>query len=122
MAKACSLTCRPSTLVPESELSHRLEGHHGLVPKLSHHSGKTMKTEERNNRVATLKIIKKLISKIIKMFFSGVKRNGVLPLMMSVVAKQRGMMAEAVPEACLQAQAMPTSRRLEELRHQQRGF
>ena len=55
------------------------------------------------------------------MFFSGVKRNGVLPLMMSVVAKQRGMMAEAVPEACLQAQAMPTSRRLEELRHQQRG-
>ena len=30
-------------------------------------------------------------------------------------------MAKAVPEACLQAQAMPAARRLEELRHQQRG-
>ena len=30
-------------------------------------------------------------------------------------------MAKAVPEACLQAQAMSAARRLEELRHQQRG-
>ena len=30
-------------------------------------------------------------------------------------------MAKAVPEACSQAQAMPAARRLEELRHQQRG-
>ena len=34
------LTCCPSAFVPESELSHNVEAHHGLVPKLVHHEWK----------------------------------------------------------------------------------
>ena len=41
MAEAFGLPCCPCSLVPESELSHRYQVHHRLVPKLSHHRGKT---------------------------------------------------------------------------------
>ena len=44
MAKVFDLTCWPVTIVPESELSHTTTVHHGFVPKLSHHGGKTIKT------------------------------------------------------------------------------
>ena len=41
MATAFGLMCCPSTLVPESTLSHIVEAHPGLVPKPCHHRGKT---------------------------------------------------------------------------------
>jgi len=40
MAETCGLSCWPSSLAPESKLSHNLEFHPGLVPRLSHHRGK----------------------------------------------------------------------------------
>ena len=42
MASAFGLMCCPSTLVPESMLSHIAEAHHGLVPKPCHRRGKTI--------------------------------------------------------------------------------
>ena len=40
MTTVFDLTCCPSPFVPESELSHNVEAHHGLVPKLGHHEWK----------------------------------------------------------------------------------
>ena len=40
MTPVFDLTCCPSPFVPESELSHNVEAHHGLVPKLGHHEWK----------------------------------------------------------------------------------
>ncbi|WP_155808347.1 hypothetical protein [Xylanibacter brevis] len=40
MTTVFDLTCCPSAFVPESELSHNVEAHHGLVPKLGHHEWK----------------------------------------------------------------------------------
>ena len=40
-ALAYGLTSYPSSLVPKSELLHRLEVQYGFVPKLSRHRGKT---------------------------------------------------------------------------------
>ena len=48
MAEAYGLTYCPSSLVPESKLSHNVEAHHRLVPKLIHHGGE-------NNRPSDLK-------------------------------------------------------------------
>ena len=42
MTPVFDLTCCPSPFVPESELSHNVEAHHGLVPKPSHHGGKNI--------------------------------------------------------------------------------
>ena len=39
-AETCGLSCWPSSLAPESKLSHNLEFHPDLVPRLSHHRGK----------------------------------------------------------------------------------
>ena len=55
-------------------------------------------------------------------FFSGTKWNGVFPLMMSLVAKQRVMMAGLVRELAHRHRAVTAARMLEEQRHQQRGF
>ena len=43
MAELFELLCCPSSNAPESELSRRLEAHHGFVPKLNHLSGKNQK-------------------------------------------------------------------------------
>ena len=37
MTLVFDLTYCPSPFVPESEFSHNVEAHHGLVPKLGHH-------------------------------------------------------------------------------------
>ena len=39
--EAYGLTCRPSGLAFKSQLLRRPKDHHGFVPKLSHHGGKT---------------------------------------------------------------------------------
>ena len=43
MAELFELLCCPSSHAPESELSCRLEAHHGFVPNISHLSGKNIK-------------------------------------------------------------------------------
>ena len=48
MSEAFGLTCWPCSLVPESELSHRYQAHPCLVPKLSHHRGKTPRFALKN--------------------------------------------------------------------------
>ena len=55
-------------------------------------------------------------------FFSEAQRNGVFPLMMSLVAKQRVLMAGLVRELARRHRAVTAARMLEEQRHQQRGF
>ena len=44
-AERDALSYWPITIVPESKLSHMATIHYGFVPKLSHHGGKTEKTE-----------------------------------------------------------------------------
>ena len=48
MAETFGLTSCPSGLVPESKLSHNLEFHPGLVPRLSHHRGKNSENREQS--------------------------------------------------------------------------
>ena len=48
MAGSVALSYWPITIVPESKLSHMATVHYGFVPKLSHHGGKTVKTERRS--------------------------------------------------------------------------
>ena len=55
-------------------------------------------------------------------FFSGAKRNGVFPLEMSYVAKQRVMMSGLVWELAHGHRAMTSALMLEEQRHWKRGF
>ena len=49
MAESDALSYWPVTIVPESKLSHMATVHYGFVPKLSHHGGKTEKTEQKPN-------------------------------------------------------------------------
>ena len=55
-------------------------------------------------------------------FFSEAKRNGVFPLMMSIVAEQRVLLAGLVRELAHRHRAVTVAQMLEEQRHQQRGF
>ena len=56
MAKVFDLTCWPVTIVPESELSHTTTVHHGFVPKLSHHGGKTPLSLKNHSSLVYLKV------------------------------------------------------------------
>ena len=47
MTPVFDLTCCPSPFVPESELSHNVEAHHGLIPKPGHHGGKNIAYAEK---------------------------------------------------------------------------
>ena len=53
-AETCGLSCWPSSLAPESKLSHNLEFHPDLVPRLSHHRGKNTGFSSLKNRCANL--------------------------------------------------------------------
>ena len=52
MAEACGLLCCPCTFVPESELSHTVQAHHSLVPKLSHHEWKNLGFSSLKNMIS----------------------------------------------------------------------
>ena len=49
MAEACGWASCTSYLVPESKLSHNSEAQYGLVPRLSHHGGKTTRFALKNS-------------------------------------------------------------------------
>ena len=42
MTMVFDLSCCSSAFVAESELSHNVEAHHGLIPKPVHHGGKNI--------------------------------------------------------------------------------
>ena len=124
MASASGLTSCSFRLVLESKLSHSLEVQYGLVPKLSHHGGKNhrpagSKTKSDSSREYH---IHRFVNTVRSRFFSETKWNGVFPLRMFSVAKQRVVMAGLVLRACTQAQSHGISAMLEEQKHQQRGF
>ena len=53
MAELFELLCCPSSHAPESELSRKLEAHHGFVPKISHRSGKNIKNLSGCNQMVS---------------------------------------------------------------------
>ena len=118
MSEAYGPTCCSFGLVPESKLSHHPKDQYGFVPKLSHHGGKYIalrakKTCVTNNSTIIAKGLGFSVERSETMF---------LPRMMSYVAQQQVMMAGLVQELALKHKAMIAARKLNELRHQQRGF
>ena len=109
-AVAFGPTSCPSGLVLKSELLHNPEAQYGFVPKHSRHGGKNI----------ALRAEKPFYS--MRSFFSGAQRNGVFASddVLRCEAMCGDVMAGA--GACSLAQAMTAAQRLEELRHQQRGF
>ena len=110
MAVAFGPTSCPSGLMPESKLSHNPEAQYGFVPKHSHHGGKNIAPRAEKPFIA------------VRSYFSGAQRNGVFAS--DDVLRCVAMCGDVVTcaGACSQAQAMTATQRLEELRHQQRGF
>ena len=53
MAESDALSYWPVTIVPESKLSHMVTAHYGLVPRLSHHSGKNLRFALKNQILKT---------------------------------------------------------------------
>ena len=106
MAEAYSLSVCPSSLALESKLSRNLESHTGLVPRLSHHEWQKPKKQSIPYEYTVYR-------KCFLLF---------LPLMMSLVAKQRVMMSGLVRELAHRHKAMTSAPKREAQRHQQRGF
>ena len=125
MAEAYGLTPCTSGLASESKLSCSPKVQFGFVPNHSHHGGKTSRFALKNlfeSKASNLTIVADVALWTENWFFSGAKRNGVFPLVMSSVAQQRGMMAGHVQELALKHNAMTADQKLAELRQQQRGF
>ena len=111
MTPVFDLTCCPSAFVPESELSHNVEAHHGLVPKLGHHEWKNP-ASLKNHSFQYIAVI------------GGVGAAGFLGFSSEDVfsCAATSDVVRACAGACSQAQSHDSSTGLEELKHQQRGF
>ena len=111
MTTVFDLTCCPSAFVPESELSHNVEAHHGLVPKLGHHKWKNP-ASLKNHSFQYVAVI------------GGVGAAGFLGFSSEDVfsCAATSDVVRAYAGACSQAQSHDSSTGLEELKHQQRGF
>lgn len=109
-AVAFGPTSCPSGLVLKSELLHSPEAQYGFVPKHSRHGGKNI----------ALRAEKPFYS--MRSFFSGAQRNGVFAS--DDVLRCEAMCGDVVAGAgaCSQAPSHDIDTKLEELRHQQRGF
>ena len=99
-AERDALSYRPVTIVPESKLSHMATNHYGFVPKLSHYEWKNLGFSSLKN-----------ISSMRSCFSVERKRNGVFPLMMYLVAKQRVMRSGLVREHAHRHKAMMSARK-----------
>ena len=110
MTPVFDLTCCPSPFVPESELSHNVEAHHGLVPKLGHHEWKNP-ASLKNHSFQYIAVMSGCAAG-----FLGFSSEDVF----SCAATSDVVRACAGP--CSQAQSHDSSTGLEELKHQQRGF
>ena len=110
MTTVFDLTCCPSAFVPESELSHNVEAHHGLVPKLGHHEWKNP-ASLKNHSFQYIAVMSGCAAG-----FLGFSSEDVF----SCAATSD--VVRACAGACSQAQSHDSSTGLEELKHQQRGF
>lgn len=110
MTTVFDLTCCPSAFVPESELSHNVEAHHGLVPKLGHHEWKNP-ASLKNHSFQYIAVMSGCAAG-----FLGISSEDVF----SCAATSD--VVRACAGACSQAQSHDSSTGLEELKHQQRGF
>jgi hypothetical protein len=110
MTTVFDLTCCPSAFVPESELSHNVEAHHGLVPKLGHHEWKNP-ASLKNHFSQYIAVMSGCAAG-----FLGFSSEDVF----SCAATSD--VVRACAGACSQAQSHDSSTGLEELKHQQRGF
>ena len=112
-----------SAFVAESTLSHNVEAHHGLVPKLGHHGGKNHRLFKPKNMISLQAGNQGILySRGRTYLVFEPEGRWFLPLMMFSVAKQRVMMAGRVRECALRHKALTAARKLEELKHQQRSF
>ena len=111
MAAAFGPASCSSGLVLKSELLHSPEAQSGFVPKHSLHGGKNIALRA-----------KKPIYSMRSLFLVERSETVFLPLTMSYVAKQCVVMSWLVQELVLMHKAMTAAQKLEELRHQQRGF
>ena len=107
MAVAFGPSFCSSGLVPKSKLLHMPEVQYGFVPKHSHHGGKNIALRAEKPSLA------------MRSFFS---EAGFLPLKMSYVAEQHGVMSWLVRELAHRHKAMTAAQKLRELRHRKRGF
>lgn len=98
MAEACGLSSCTSGLALESKLSRMSEVRYSLVPKLSHHEWKNIGFSSLKN-----------ISTMRSCFLVSIA-NGVFPLMMFSVAKQRALMLGLVRELAHKHSAMTSTR------------
>ena len=133
-AMAFGPTSCPSGLVLKSELLHSPEAQSGFVPKHSRHGGKNivLRAEKPILRKAAIEREesgacsdfpeREQARPKVNLFFSGAQRNGVFAS--DDVLRCEAMCGDVVAGAgaCSLAQAMTAAQRLEELRHQQRGF
>ena len=110
MTPVFDLTCCPSPFVPESELSHNVEAHYGLVPKLGHHEWKNP-ASLKNHSFQYIAVMSGCAAG-----FLGFSSEDVF----SCAATSD--VVRACAGACSQAQSHDSSTGLEELKHQQRGF
>lgn len=110
MTPVFDLTCCPSPFVPESELSHNVEAHHGLVPKLGHHEWENP-ASLKNHSFQYIAVMSGCAAG-----FLGFSSEDVF----SCAATSD--VVRACAGACSQAQSHDSSTGLEELKHQQRGF
>jgi hypothetical protein len=136
MTPVFDLTCCPSPFVPESELSHNVEAHHGLVPKPGHHEWKNpalLKNIFSQSKTgisgcaAGFLVFCSLCENRMHLGITQTSFGSALGFhcfssddVFSCAATSDGVRACAV--ACSQAQSHDSSTGLEELKHQQRGF
>ena len=107
MAVAFGLTSCSSVLVPKSKLLHRPETQYGFVPKHSHHGGKNIALRAEKP------------SLVMRSFFS---EAGFLPLRMSYIAEQYGVMSWLVRGACSQAQRHDSGPEARRAKTSEEGF
>ena len=111
MAAASGLTCRLCTLVPESTLSHRLQAHHGLVPKLSHHKWQKHRPSDSKTHTAQE-----------NMFFSVAQRNDVFASEGVFMLQSNLWNVKACARACSKAQRRDITTKARRAKHIKEGF
>ena len=125
MAELFELSCCPSALASESELSRRPEEHHGDVPSLRHHSGENTIPlrfiEKQSLRINDMDSFRSIPTTLREdLFFSP---KGVVFSSDDVcVSQKRVKMSWLGRKLAFKHKAMTSARQLVELRHQQRCF
>ena len=99
-------SCSPG-LVPKSKLLHRPETQYGFVPKHSLHGGKNIALRAEKPYLAMRSLFSEAVF---------------LPLKMSYIAEQHGVMSWLVRELAHRHKARTAAQKIEELRHRKRGF